>query len=93
MDSVSFVQCFIPLFIIMLSRSISALEINLIFFLNHLEPVEVFRFGFFQKKDDKLCYEDMRRRAFMQLWNTDWLQTDLGLLFRKLFSVVSIFLW
>lgn len=54
MDSVSFVQCFIPLFIIMLSRSISALEINLIFFLNHLEPVEVFRFGFFQKKDDML---------------------------------------
>lgn len=46
---------------------------------------------FFKRK--MTCYEDMRRRAFMQLWNTDWLQTDLGLLFRKLFSVISIFLW
>lgn len=26
----------------------------------------MFRFGFFQKTDDKLCYEDLRRGAFMQ---------------------------
>lgn len=50
-------------------------------------------FGFFQKADDKLRSEDLRRGAFMQPWNAGWLQADLGSFLRKLLSVVSIFLW